>query len=271
MVGGTGVGRDIGLLKRGSTHVVVGTPGRIEDLVRRGHLVLKHLKVVIVDEADEMLSEGFLPVLQEIFSKMPASTQVGLFSATLPPATLNLTSEFMHDPLSIVLTKEELTLEGIRQYYVDVQREENKLDTICDLFESISVSQCVIFCNSRRKAHWLADTLSAKDFTVSCIHSELGSEERRTIMADFREGKSRILIATDLIARGIDVQGVSVVLNYDVTKNFENYIHRIGRGGRFGRKGVAINFVTASDYTLLKELMAFYNTHIEELPSELEI
>lgn len=266
-VGGVSVGSDASVLRKGA-HVVVGTPGRVLDLIRRGYLELRDLKVVVLDEADEMLSQGFQETIKDIFHDIPKETQVALFSATLPPWTVELASKFMNDPLTIIITKEELTLAGIRQYYVDVEKDDFKFATLCDLFEFLRVSQSVVFVNTRRKAVDLVDRLNKNDFTVSCIHSDLSPDERKQVMNGFREGSSRVLVATDLIARGIDVQGVSVVVNYDITRNFENYIHRIGRGGRFGRKGLAINFVTAGEHHLLRELQAFYNTEIPELPSD---
>jgi len=266
-VGGTAVGKDAAILRRG-VHVLVGTPGRVKDLIMRGLLVLDHLKLVVLDEADEMLSQGFQEVVKDIFNEMPSTTQVGLFSATLPPEILDLTEKFMKDPIKIMLKKDLLSLEGIRQYFVNVDRDNFKLDTLIDLYDRLSVSQSVVFVNTRRRVDMLATELDKRDFTVSCIHSDLSSEDRSKVMEDFREGRSRILIATDLVARGIDVGGVGFVVNYDLTRNFENYIHRIGRSGRFGRKGLAINFVTRSEFGLLNELQAFYSTEIQELTSD---
>jgi translation initiation factor 4A len=266
-IGGLSVGKDIAALRKGA-HVVVGTPGRIMDLIKRGYLSTAALKVLILDEADEMLSAGFLEAVQDILREIPTSCQIGLFSATLPPETLAITENFMKDPVRLVLNRDQLTLQGILQYFVDVGEEAYKFDTIVDLFDSVSVSQCIIFCNSRRKADWLTTRMAERDFPVACIHSDLSSVERTDIMEAFTRGSVRVLIATDLIARGIDVQGVGFVVNYDMTRNFENYIHRIGRGGRFGRKGVAINFVTAQEGSLLRQLCAFYNTAIEPLPQK---
>jgi len=267
-VGGTALRDDLATLRNGGVQVVVGCPGRVMDLILRDSLRVDTLKVLILDEADEMLSRGFIDPIRDIMSKLPASCQIGLFSATLPVETLELTERFMKDPVRLVMKQEELTLEGIRQYYVDVGKEDYKLDTIIDLFDSVSVSQCMIFCNTRRKAVWLRERLVEKDFPVDCMHSDLTPPERQQIMEAFIRGSIRVLIATDLMARGIDVQGVEFVLNFDLTRNFENYIHRIGRGGRFGRKGVAINFVTYEDKSLLKQLCAFYSTSIEELPQD---
>jgi len=266
-IGGKSLGNDAAILRRGA-HVVVGTPGRVKDLIMRGMLVLDHLKMIILDEADEMLSQGFQEVVREIFNEMPSTTQVGLFSATLPPEVLEMTEKFMKTPIHIVLKKEDVTLSGIRQYFVNVDRDDFKLDTLVDLYDRLSVSQSVVFVNTRRRVDTLARELDKRDFTVSCIHSDLSSEERTKVMEDFRVGRSRILIATDLVARGIDVGGVGFVVNYDLTRNFENYIHRIGRSGRFGRKGLAINFVTRSEFGLLRDLQAFYSTEIPELTAD---
>jgi len=172
----------------------------------------------------------------------------------------------MRNPVRILVRKEELTLEGIRQFYVDVEREDWKLDTLCDLYETLTITQAVIFCNTRRKVDWLTEKMHLRDFTVSAMHGDMDQKERDVIMREFRSGSSRVLITTDLLARGIDVQQVSLVINYDLPTNRENYIHRIGRGGRFGRKGVAINFLTADDHRTLKDIESFYNTEIEEMP-----
>lgn len=266
-VGGLSVGKDISAYRRG-VQVVVGTPGRVLDLIKRGNLSTIDLRVLIMDEADEMLSSGFLEAMQEIMREIPRECQVALFSATLPPETLEITERFMKDPVRIVLSKDDVNLKGILQYYVDVGEERYKLDTLVDLFKSVSVSQCIIFCNSRRKADTLTRLMTDQQFPVGCIHSELSTEERMEIMDAFGNGNTRVLIATDLIARGIDVQGVGFVVNFDMTSNFENYIHRIGRSGRFGRKGVAINFVTARERTLLRDLCEHYSIEIVPLPSD---
>lgn len=213
-----------------------------------------------------MLSEGFQDIVRGILQGLPGDTQVGLFSATLPPWALELAEKFMRDPLRITIPKEEINLEGIRQYYIDVERDEYKLPTLIDLYDFLNVNQSVIFVNTRRKATYLVDELTSRHFTVASIHSDLSPDERKAVMTKFREGRSRVLVATDIVARGIDVQGVSVVINFDATVNFENYIHRIGRCGRFARKGLAINFVTSKEYHLLRELEAFYSITIPELP-----
>jgi translation initiation factor 4A len=191
---------------------------------------------------------------------------VGVFSATMPPDALDITRKFMNQPVRILVKRDELTLEGIKQFYVNVDREEWKLDTLCDLYDTLSITQAVIFCNTRRKVDWLTESMRSRDFTVSAMHGDMEQRERDLIMRQFRTGSSRVLITTDLLARGIDVQQVSLVINYDLPSNRENYIHRIGRGGRFGRKGVAINFVTLEDRRTLQDIETHYNTNIEEMP-----
>jgi translation initiation factor 4A len=220
----------------------------------------------ILDEADEMLSRGFKDQIYDVFRTLNENIQVILLSATMPAEVLDVTKRFMRDPIRILVKKEELTLEGIRQFYIEVEQEEWKLDTLCDLYETLTITQAVIFCNTRRKVEWLTEKMHARDFTVSAIHGDMEQGQRDVIMREFRSGSSRVLITTDLLARGIDVQQVSLVINYDLPTNRENYIHRIGRGGRFGRKGVAINFMTVEDRRTLKDIETFYNTQIEEMP-----
>jgi len=193
--------------------------------------------------------------------------QVCLFSATMPHEVLELTQKFMREPVRILVKREALTLEGIKQFYVAVE-DQYKLETLMDLYESVSIAQSVIFCNRRSKVDWLAEKMNAKDFTVSSMHAEMPKGDREKVMKTFKSGSSRVLISTDLLARGIDVHHVSIVINYDLPSNKENYLHRIGRSGRYGRKGVAINFVTSKDVAGLKELEEFYNTTIEELPMD---
>ncbi|KAL3964270.1 hypothetical protein ACCO45_001274 [Purpureocillium lilacinum] len=255
-IGGTSVRDDMKALQDGP-QVVVGTPGRVHDMIQRRFLKTDAMKMFVLDEADEMLSRGFTDQIYDIFQLLPQSTQVVLLSATMPQDVLEVTTRFMRDPVRILVKKDELTLEG---------REEWKLDTLSDLYETVTITQAVIFCNTRRKVDWLTDKLTARDFTVSAMHGDMDQAQRDLIMKEFRSGSSRVLIATDLLARGIDVQQVSLVINYDLPANRENYIHRIGRGGRFGRKGVAINFVTADDVRMMREIEQFYSTQIEEMP-----
>jgi len=267
-IGGTRVQNDISILERGQ-HVVVGTPGRVYDMLNRRYLRPDYIKLFVLDEADEMLSRGFKDQIYDIFQALPTNVQVALFSATMPTEALDITRRFMNKPTRILVKRDELTLEGIKQFYIAVEREEWKLDTLCDLYDTLNIAQAVIFANTRRKVDWLTEKMKSRDFTVSSTHGgeEISQQERDVILNEFRTGSSRVLITTDLLARGIDVQQVSLVINYDLPRNLENYIHRIGRSGRFGRKGVAINFVCADDTKRLRELEQFYNTQIEEMPA----
>jgi ATP-dependent RNA helicase len=197
---------------------------------------------------------------------LPPATQVVVVSATLPYDVLDMTTKFMTDPVRVLVKRDELTLEGIKQYFIAVEKEEWKFDTLCDLYDTLTITQAVIFCNTRRKVDWLTDKMREANFTVSSMHGEMPQKERDSIMQDFRQGNSRVLISTDVWARGIDVQQVSLVINYDLPTNRENYIHRIGRSGRFGRKGVAINFVTSDDVRILRDIELYYSTQIDEMP-----
>jgi translation initiation factor 4A len=248
-------------------HIVIGTPGRVLDMINKKALSTKYLKILIVDEADEMLSKIFLNQIYDIFRFLPGNIQVGLFSATMPVDFFDLTNKFMRDPIQILVKTEELTLEGIKQYYINVERNEFKFDTICDLYEKFSVAQSIIYCNSKKIVDDLDRKLNENGFSVNKIHGRMTQEERNVIMKSFRDGDSRILVSTDLLCRGIDVQQVSVVINYDIPHNIENYLHRIGRSGRFGRKGLALNFMTYYDIKNLHEIEKYYSTQIQELPA----
>lgn len=266
-VGGTAVRDDIRTLQAG-VHVVVGTPGRVSDMINRRALRLDNIRQFFLDEADEMLSRGFKDQIYDIFKFLPETVQVCLFSATMPLDVLEVTDRFMREPVRILVKKDELTLEGIKQFYIAVEREEWKLETLCDLYETLTITQAIIYCNTRRKVDWLQEEMQKRDFTVSCMHGDMDQRERDIIMREFRTGSSRVLITTDLLARGIDVQQVSLVINFDLPTNRENYIHRIGRSGRFGRKGVAINFLTEGDVRYLRDIEQFYTTEITEMPMD---
>jgi superfamily II DNA/RNA helicase len=248
-------------------HIVIGTPGRVLDMINKKALSTKYLKLLIVDEADEMLSKIFLNQIYDIFRFLPGNIQVGLFSATMPVDFFDLTNKFMRDPIQILVKTDELTLEGIKQYYINVERNEFKFDTICDLYEKFSVAQSIIYCNSKKIVDDLDRKLNENGFSVNKIHGRMTQDERNVIMKSFRDGDSRILVSTDLLCRGIDVQQVSVVINYDIPHNVENYLHRIGRSGRFGRKGLALNFMTYYDIKNLHEIEKYYSTQIQELPA----
>jgi len=264
-IGGTSIGEDIRKLDYGQ-HVVSGTPGRVFDMIRRRNLRTRNIKMLVLDEADELLNKGFKDQIYDVYRYLPPATQVVVVSATLPYDVLEMTTKFMTDPVRILVKRDELTLEGIKQFFVAVEKEDWKFDTLCDLYDTLTITQAVIFCNTRRKVDWLTEKMRAANFTVSSMHGEMPQKERDAIMSEFRGGSSRVLITTDVWARGIDVQQVSLVINYDLPANRENYIHRIGRSGRFGRKGVAINFVTVEDVRILRDIEQFYSTQIDEMP-----
>lgn len=258
---------DFNELKR--SHVLCGTPGRTLDLLSKTG-ISRGISLLVIDEADEMLSAGFEEQMYNIFQQLTDSMQVTLFSATMPPEIVQLSERFMKpETLHILVKAEEVTLDGIKQFYVDCGRNEYKIDVLKDLYETLTVSQSVIFVNSRRQCQWLYDQLEMADFTVSCLHGDMEDSERSAMMQEFRSGSSRVLLATNVLARGIDVQQVSLVVNYDIPRGEEgreSYVHRIGRGGRFGRKGVAINFVTEEDTNTLRGIEKFWSCQIAEMP-----
>uniref|UniRef100_A0A8C3FZ68 RNA helicase n=1 Tax=Cyclopterus lumpus TaxID=8103 RepID=A0A8C3FZ68_CYCLU len=264
-IGGTNVGEDIRKLDYGQ-HVVSGTPGRVFDMIRRRSLRTRAIKMLVLDEADEMLNKGFKEQIYDVYRYLPPATQVVLISATLPHEILEMTNKFMTDPIRILVKRDELTLEGIKQFFVAVEREEWKFDTLCDLYDTLTITQAVIFCNTKRKVDWLTEKMREANFTVSSMHGDMPQKERESIMKEFRSGASRVLISTDVWARGLDVPQVSLIINYDLPNNRELYIHRIGRSGRYGRKGVAINFVKNDDIRILRDIEQYYSTQIDEMP-----
>jgi len=263
-IGGTSIGEDIRKLDYGQ-HVVSGTPGRVFDMIKRKNLRTRNIKLLILDEADEMLNVGFKGQIYDVYRYLPP-TQVVLLSATLPHDILEMTQKFMKEPVRVLVKRDELTLEGIKQFFVAVEREDWKFDTLCDLYDTLTITQAVIFCNEKKKVNELAAKMREHNFTVVYMHGDMKQQERDAIMQEFRAGTSRVLITTDIWARGIDVQQVSLVINYDLPYKRENYIHRIGRSGRFGRKGVAINFVKKEDVKTLRDIEQYYGTQIDEMP-----
>lgn len=255
--------------KKKISHIVIGTPGRVLDNLSRERLDISRLKTIVMDEADEMLSRGFLDQVYEIFKYVPPKSQVVLFSATIPSGVLDITEKFMKNPVKILVKQEDLTLDGIKQFYVALERRSQKMDCLVDLFGMISITQTIIYVNTKRMAEDLHYNLTNEGFAVGIITGNMSQEDRNTVMEDFRGGKTRVLISTDMLARGIDVQQVSLVLNYDLPREKETYIHRIGRSGRFGRKGVAINLITSEECEGIQQLEKFYNTQIEEMPADI--
>ncbi len=265
-VGGTLSSKNIDEVLK-NPHIIIGTPGRVLDMINKKAINTKHLKILVLDEADELLSQHFANQIYDIFKYLPSDIQVGLFSATMTNEFFNLSKNFMRDPVKLLVKNDQLTLEGIKQYYINLERNEYKFDTLCDLYEAFTIAQTIIYCNSRKMVESLYRKLESNNFSCVQIHGDLTQRERNIIMQDFRNGTTRILISTDLLSRGIDVQQVSLVINYDLPNNIENYIHRIGRSGRYGRKGTSINFVNNNDIKQMRDIEEYYGTHIEELPA----
>jgi translation initiation factor 4A len=267
-VGGTSIHNELRQLRDDPPHIVIGCPGRILDCLQKNGIDHNTIKLLIMDEADELLSSGFLPQIQSIVEAIPSTAQVALFSATLPdhirPCIQNI---FPTPPVEILVKQEALTLEGISQYYVAVNDDIHKYDTLKDLYKSMSMAQCIIYCNSVRRVITLHQQLTDDGFTASCIHGEMDKRSREESFEEFKTGISRILISSNITSRGIDIQQVSIVINYDVPNDVCNYLHRIGRSGRWGRKGTGINFITRRDISKMRDIETYYNTVIEELPN----
>ena len=265
-VGGTRPEDDIRKLELG-VQVAVGCPGRVASVIRQGYLRTSELRVVVLDEADVMLAQGFVEQVLEIFKYLPKTIQIALFSATLPEDVIKLSEKFMRKPTRILVAAEKLTLAAITQSYVAVE-DDCKLLTLGDLYDSVSISQSVIFCNTRETVTRLAKELNAMHHAVSYLHADMAKGDREKIMATFKAGTTRVLITTDVLARGIDVQHVNVVINYDIPSNLENYLHRVGRSGRWGRQGIAITFVASKDIPKMREIEAHYKIQISELSED---
>jgi translation initiation factor 4A len=267
LVGGTSSADDSSELRKNVPHIIVGCPGRVFDMIRRNYIQGSNIQLLILDEADEMLSSGFNEQIYNIFQYMPTDIQVALFSATMPPELYSLTEKFMRNPVNIQVKADQLTLEGIQQHYVALDDDVQKYMTLKDLFKSISVSQCIIFCNSTKRVADLHEAMLFDGFPVCCIHSGMDKADRDKAYTEFKVGHHRVLISSNVTARGIDIQQVSTVINFDMPQDPHIYLHRIGRSGRWGRKGVGINFVTRRDMRIKKEIESYYGTTITELPS----
>ena len=271
IIGGSSIDEDARDMRENVPHIIVGCPGRIYDMIRRRHINASKLKLVILDEADEMLSTGFKEQVYNIFQNLNTEVQLALFSATLPNNIFQITNKFMRDPIKICVKAESLTLEGIKQYFVAIEDDRQKYLTLKDLYQYISVSQCIIYANSVKRVTDLYDAMKEDNFPVCCLHSSMDKSEREKAFKDFRTGSARVLISSNVTSRGIDIQQVSVVINFDLPKDIHTYLHRIGRSGRWGRKGTGINFITRRDIGKMKEIESYYGTQIVELPNDFVI
>jgi len=266
LIGGTSIQEDADDIRKSCPHIIVGTAGRIYDMFRRKYLSGQEVKVMVLDEADEMLSHGFQDKIHQIFQFLNNEVQVAIFSATLPQEILDITKKFMRNPIKITMEAEKLNLECITQYYIALRHDGDKYDTLKDLFSAISVSQCIIYCNSIHRVTDLYKAMIEEGFSVCYIHSSMDKNDRDQAFKSFKSGNFRVLISSDITARGIDIQQVSTVINFDITRCPHKYLHRIGRSGRWGRKGMAINFVTRQDIDTMRKIERHYGIEIKELP-----
>ena len=267
LIGGTSTEDDVADLKANGPQVLIGCPGRVHDILRRQPAIGRGMHMLVLDEADEMLSAGFNEQIYNIFQQLNTNVQVCLFSATMPDELHSLSDKFMRDPVRILVKSEMLTLEGISQFHVALETDHDKYATLKDLFTRISVSQCIIYCNSIRRVSDLAEAMMNDGFPVCCIHSGMEKDVRDKAYQEFRSGAHRVLISSNVTARGIDIQQVSTVINFDMPRDVHTYLHRIGRSGRWGRKGSGVSFMTRRDFRKLKEIETYYGTCIPELPA----
>jgi translation initiation factor 4A len=272
LIGGSSINNDVSLLnEQTKPHIIVGCPGRVYDMINRRRLSIKSIRVIVLDEADEMLSRGFKEQVYKIFKYLPNDSQIVLFSATLPKELNEITLSFMRDPYEILIQSEKLSLDGIKQYYVALQNENQKYDTLVDIFGIISMKHTIIYCNSVSSVSSLYEDMTRENYPVCQIHSNMTHQERTQNLKDFSTGVKRVLISSDITSRGIDIQQVRTVINYDIPNCVHNYLHRIGRSGRWGKKGISINFVTKSDIYKLRDIETHYKIKIEELPSSWDL
>jgi len=266
LLGGTNVQEEVQDLRENPPHLVIGCTGRIHDMIRRRALQTSSIKLCVLDEADEMLSNGFRDQIYYIFQQLPSDVQIALFSATMPDAMHRISERFMRDPVRIIMKPEELNLDGIKQYFVALHDDREKYVCLRDLFERMTLTQTMIYANNVERVINLYEGMKQDGFPVCCIHSNMTKPERNAVIKEFRQGAHRFMISSNLTARGIDIQQVSTVINYDIPRSVETYLHRIGRSGRFGRKGLAINFITKRDVFNMKNIERHYGVTIDELP-----
>ena len=269
-VGGNPVREDIREIENGA-QIIVGTPGRIYDLINRNVLDRSEIRVLIMDEADQMLEDLFYKQVMCILERgFPARTQVALFSATMPDSVIAVANKILQNPVRILIPPTAVRLEGIQQFYVPLEQEEHKFECLCDLYKNLDITQAVIFCNKRQKAEMLSQKMAELGYPTTCIHGELDKDARKNRMQEFLSGNCRVLISTDMLSRGIDVQQVSLVINYELPLNMESYIHRIGRAGRYGRKGTTINLLISGEEGMMTEICTKYGITPSLLPQDIK-
>lgn len=262
--GGQPIERQLKVL-RGSVQIVIGTPGRVIDHLKRGTLNLGSVKLFVLDEADQMLDMGFREDIEEIFRHTPETRQTVLFSATMPATILDITRRFQRDPQFVKITRRELTVPQIEQTYIEV-RERDKLEALCRLLDMNNPELALVFCNTKRSVDDLMSRLQARGYFVEALHGDMKQQQRDRVMSRFRGGSIDVLIATDVAARGIDVDDVDMVFNYDVPQDVEYYVHRIGRTGRAGRTGKSVTFVSPRDIYKLRDIQRYAKITIAKTP-----
>jgi superfamily II DNA/RNA helicase len=253
--------------------LIIGTVGRVSHMITEKRINSYSIKFIVLDEADVMLEEGLCDKLKLIYEKAPDNIQGIMISATMSPNVMSVSKRLLHDPIKVLLKNSEIAVDLISQFFVNVESEDLKFDTLLDLYSIMSTSQAIIFANTIKKVDWLKENLEKENFEITYIHGKMTSKEREDIVKEFRDGKTRILLTTDLLARGIDIPQVNLVINYDLPMDKETYIHRIGRCGRFDKKGVAITMVKmddASDSKLFNRMKYYYKIKINELPENIE-
>ncbi len=261
--GGEPIRKQIYALERG-VHIVVGTPGRIIDHLKRGTLNLASVKIVVLDEADRMLDMGFIDDIEYILSRVPANRQTSLFSATIDQSVMDVCNRYMKEPEEILVSKDEIALTQITQYYL-VVNSRNKFEILRNVLDENHIGRAIIFCRTRRGASRLADGLRAHGYNAKPFHAGFTQPQREFVVNSFRNGKVKLLVATDVAARGLDIQGITHIINYDVPSEALVYFHRIGRTARMGGEGTAITLVGYGELTQFNNIKALTNTAIEEL------
>lgn len=269
--GGQSIDRQITALKK-RPQIIIGTPGRVMDHMRRSTLKLNNLRMVILDEADEMLSMGFQEDLDVILQKTPSEKQTVLFSATMSKAILRITEKYQNEPEHIKILHKELTVPNIEQYYLEV-REASKLDVLSRLIDGNNIRLALVFCNTKRKVDALTLRLQTWGYMSAALHGDIRQNERNQVMTKFRNGDINILVATDVAARGIDVDNVEAVFNYDLPNDEEYYVHRIGRTGRAGKTGQAYTFVSGREFRKIKDIQRYTKAKIKliKAPTKFDI
>jgi translation initiation factor 4A len=268
LFGGAAIEESSSFSNKNVPHIICGCPGRVYDMMRSDRIGSKNIKLIILDEADEMLSSGFKEQVYNIFQFLNPEVQVCLFSATMPDGINNIIEKIMRNPVRISVKREQLTLEGISQYFIAVDDDRQKYATLKSIFSHITLSHTIIYCNSIKRVQDLYEAMCEDGFPVCRIHSNMDKSERDKAFIDFRNGHSRVLISSNVTARGIDIQQVNVVINFDLPKCVHTYLHRIGRSGRWGRKGVGINFITRRDVMQIRKIEEHYSTQINEMPAD---